>query len=178
MVCEKVSLCGEQVVLCLENQIWQHNRAAETAQEVAGQPAVLLTLLGTCNFKACPKTQNPSSVDRIIYNRASLKSKPGHLSRNQDSNRDTLSSNDILRTPPPETETLSPVVIVVVYCCCEGVFRLGLRKIVHLRRECEELKRYLKELQLAERNIDATSSGLPALQVYIQYYILTYTIIY
>ena len=34
--CEKVSLCGEQVVLCLEQQIWQHNRAAETSQEVAG----------------------------------------------------------------------------------------------------------------------------------------------
>ena len=34
--CEKVSLCGEQVVLCLEQQIWQHNRAAETAQEVSG----------------------------------------------------------------------------------------------------------------------------------------------
>jgi hypothetical protein len=70
--CEKVSLCGEQVVLCLEQQIWQHNRAAETAQEVI------------------------------------------------------------------------------------GVFRLGLRRMVMLRRECAELKRYLKEMQLADRNIDAT----------------------
>ena len=35
--CEKVSLCGEQVVLCLEQQIWQHNRAAEMAQEVTGE---------------------------------------------------------------------------------------------------------------------------------------------
>ena len=38
--CEKVSLCGEQVVLCLEQQIWQHNRAAETAQEVTGRPSI------------------------------------------------------------------------------------------------------------------------------------------
>ena len=37
--CESVSLCGEQVVLCLEQQIWQHNRAAETAQEVTGEPS-------------------------------------------------------------------------------------------------------------------------------------------
>ena len=35
-----------------------------------------------------------------------------------------------------------------------------------LRRECSELKRYLKEMQLADRNIDATDSGLPpSLQV-------------
>lgn len=81
--CEKVSLCGEQVVLCLEQQIWQHNRAAETAQEVS------------------------------------------------------------------------------------AVFRLGLRRIIQLRRECTEMKRYLKEMQLAERNIDATETGLPPL-TYLQ----------
>lgn len=34
--CEKVSRCGEQIVLCLEQQIRQHNRAAETAMEVTG----------------------------------------------------------------------------------------------------------------------------------------------
>lgn len=34
--CEKVSQRGEQIVLCLEQQIRQHNRAAETAMEVTG----------------------------------------------------------------------------------------------------------------------------------------------
>ena len=34
-----------------------------------------------------------------------------------------------------------------------------------LRRECTEMKRYLKEMQLADRNIDATDTGLPLLQV-------------
>jgi hypothetical protein len=33
-----------------------------------------------------------------------------------------------------------------------------------LRRECAELKRYLKEMQLADRNIDATDIP-PLLQV-------------
>ena len=32
-----------------------------------------------------------------------------------------------------------------------------------LRRECAELKRYLKEMQLADRNIDATDTGVPPL---------------
>ena len=45
------------------------------------------------------------------------------------------------------------------------MFRLGLRRMVALRRECTEIKRYLKEMQLADRNIDATDTGLPQLQV-------------
>lgn len=45
------------------------------------------------------------------------------------------------------------------------MFRLGLRRMVALRRECTEMKRYLKEMQLADRNIDATDTGLPQLQV-------------
>ena len=36
-MCEKVSVCGEQVILCLEHQLWQKNRATETAQEVTGE---------------------------------------------------------------------------------------------------------------------------------------------
>ena len=48
-----------------------------------------------------------------------------------------------------------------------AVFRLGLRRIIQLRRECTEMKRYLKEMQLAERNIDATETGLPPL-TYLQ----------
>ena len=41
-----------------------------------------------------------------------------------------------------------------------GAFKLGLRRIVHLRRECDEMKRYIKEMKLAEHNIDATPSSL------------------
>ena len=48
-------------------------------------------------------------------------------------------------------------------CGSTGVFRLGLRRMVMLRRECAELKRYLKEMQLADRNIDATDTGIPPL---------------
>ena len=37
--------------------------------------------------------------------------------------------------------------------------------MVQLRRECSELKRYLKEMQLADHNIDATDTALPPPQV-------------
>lgn len=99
--CEKVSLCGEQVVLCLEEQIWQHNRATETRQEIAGGP-----------------------------------------------------------TPPCYHSPLltSPFLLLPFFPL--GAFKLGLRRIVHLRRECDEMKRYIKEMKLAEHNIDATPSSL------------------
>ena len=48
-------------------------------------------------------------------------------------------------------------------CAPPGAFRLGLRRIVQLRRECAEVKMYLKEMQLAERNIDATETSLLSL---------------
>ena len=50
---------------------------------------------------------------------------------------------------------------------CAGVFRLGLRRIIQLRKEVSEMKKCLKEMQLAEHNIDATESGLAYLQVNI-----------
>ena len=35
--CEQVSVCGEQVVLCLGQQMRQHHHASETAQQVSGR---------------------------------------------------------------------------------------------------------------------------------------------
>ena len=51
----------------------------------------------------------------------------------------------------------------VYVCALPGAFRLGLRRIIQLRRECAEVKTYLKEMQLAERNIDATETSLSSL---------------
>ena len=65
--------------------------------------------------------------------------------------------------------SLSLSLSLSVYVCVLGAFRLGLRRIVQLRRECTEIKKYLREIQLAEHNIDATETGLP-LHRYLQVY--------
>lgn len=70
-VCERVSLMGEKVVRCLEQQIRQQNRASEMAQEVS------------------------------------------------------------------------------------GVFRISLQRLIQLRAECGDLRKFVKELQLAEHGLDA-----------------------
>ena len=44
--CRGISQSGEQLVLCLEQQIYQHNRAAESAQEVSGTLAENCSLSG------------------------------------------------------------------------------------------------------------------------------------
>lgn len=36
-MCERVTECGEQLALCLEQQVQLRNRASETAQEVSGE---------------------------------------------------------------------------------------------------------------------------------------------
>ena len=87
-----MSVCGEQVVRCLEQQIKQHNRASETAHEVSGQ---------------------------LILNHKLL----------------------LLRSP------VLPIRL--------GVFRLSLQRLLQMRVECSELKRFAKELQLAEHGLDA-----------------------
>jgi len=35
--CERVSVCGEQVVSCLNQQMRQYHQASEAAQEVSGK---------------------------------------------------------------------------------------------------------------------------------------------
>lgn len=36
-----------------------------------------------------------------------------------------------------------------------GVFRLSLQRLIHLRTECNDLRKFIKELQLAEHGLDA-----------------------
>ena len=36
-----------------------------------------------------------------------------------------------------------------------GVFRIGLQRLVQLRAECSDLRKFVKELQLAEHGLDA-----------------------
>lgn len=49
----------------------------------------------------------------------------------------------------------------MVFLAVLDVFRLALRRIVYLRRECVEVKKYIKEMKLAEQNIDATETAIP-----------------
>lgn len=60
--------------------------------------------------------------------------------------------------PLPSSLLTSPFLLLPFFLL--GAFKLGLRRIVHLRRECDEMKRYIKEMKLAEHNIDATPSSL------------------
>ena len=41
---------------------------------------------------------------------------------------------------------------------CAGAFRLGLCRLMQLKGECNDLKHYIKELQLAEHGLDARSA--------------------
>lgn len=46
----------------------------------------------------------------------------------------------------------------MVFDSCTGAFRLGLCRLMQLKGECNDLKRYIKELQLAEHGLDARSA--------------------
>lgn len=48
--CEQVSVCGEQVVSCLNQQMRQYHQASEAAQEVSGkmEPPCFKICIGVC----------------------------------------------------------------------------------------------------------------------------------